>query len=37
LVAQPGASFGQRYAVDKLDTADAAQQHGFQQWLGWKF
>ncbi|WP_201985781.1 M61 family metallopeptidase [Hymenobacter rubidus] len=32
-----GASFGQRYAIDKLETADAAQQRGFQQWLGWEF
>ena len=37
LAAQPGVGFGQRYAVEKLETADAAQQRGFQQWLGWAF
>jgi predicted metalloprotease with PDZ domain len=37
LAATPGVSFGQRYAIDKLETADAAQQRGFQQWLGWEF
>ena len=37
LVAKPGMSFGQRYAVDKLETADTAQQKGFSQWLGWNF
>ena len=37
LVAQPGTSFGPRYAVTRLETADAAQQRGFQQWLGWEF
>ncbi|WP_210521925.1 M61 family metallopeptidase [Hymenobacter terricola] len=37
LAATPGVRFGQRYAIDKLATADAAQQRGFQQWLGWEF
>ena len=37
LAALPGVTFGQRYAVDRLETADAAQQRGFQQWLGWEF
>jgi len=37
LAAGPGANFGPRYAVARLETADAAQQHGFQQWLGWAF
>jgi len=37
LAATPGVSFGQRYAIDKLETADAAQQRGYQQWLGWEF
>jgi predicted metalloprotease with PDZ domain len=37
LVATPGVRFGQRYVIDKLDTADAAQQRGYQQWLGWEF
>ena len=37
LAVTPGVSFGQRYAVDKLATADAAQQRGYQQWLGWEF
>ena len=37
LTATPGAGFGQRYMVDKLETADTAQQQGFQQWLGWEF
>ena len=37
LAAAPGASFGPRYAVDRLATADAAQQRGFQQWLDWEF
>jgi len=37
LAAAPGHLFGQRYAVDQLPAADAAQQHGFQQWLGWAF
>ena len=37
LAATPGLRFGQRYVVDKLATADAAQQRGFQQWLGWQF
>ena len=35
LTVLPGVTFGQRYAVDKLETADAAQQRGFQQWLKW--
>ena len=33
----PGVTFGQRYAVDKLTEADAAQQKGFASWLGWDF
>jgi predicted metalloprotease with PDZ domain len=37
LTATPGVSFGQRYVIDKLEEADAAQQRGFQQWLGWEF
>ena len=37
LAALPGVTFGQRYAVDRLETADEAQQRGFQQWLGWEF
>ena len=37
LTATPGACFGQRYAVARMETADAAQQRGFQQWLGWAF
>ncbi|SFQ41962.1 M61 family metallopeptidase [Hymenobacter arizonensis] len=37
LAAMPGVSFGQRYAVSKLDTADTAQQEGFSKWLGWDF
>ncbi|GAB2720742.1 peptidase M61 [Hymenobacter frigidus] len=37
LTAMPGAGFGQRYIIDKLETADTAQQQGFQQWLGWEF
>ena len=37
LATLPGAGFGQRYAVEKLATADTAQQRGFQQWLGWEF
>lgn len=37
LAALPGAGFGQRYAVEKLATADTAQQRGFQQWLNWEF
>ncbi|GAA3992827.1 M61 family peptidase [Hymenobacter antarcticus] len=37
LTATPNVRFGQRYLVDKLETADAAQQQGFQQWLGWTF
>jgi predicted metalloprotease with PDZ domain len=37
LAATPGVSFGQRYMIDKLETADASQQRGFQQWLGWEF
>jgi hypothetical protein len=37
LAATPGVSFGQHYAIDTLATADAAQQRGFQQWLGWSF
>ncbi|MBO2012077.1 M61 family metallopeptidase [Hymenobacter negativus] len=37
LTATPDVRFGQRYMVDQLETADAAQQRGFQQWLGWEF
>ena len=37
LTATPGVRFGQHYAIDKLETADAAQQRGYQQWLGWDF
>ena len=37
LAALPGISFGQRYAVEKMETADATQQQGYQQWLGWEF
>ena len=37
LAATSGVRFGQRYAIDKLKTADAAQQRGFQQWLEWNF
>ena len=37
LTATPGVRFGQHYAINKLETADAAQQRGFQQWLGWAF
>ncbi|GAB3314968.1 PDZ domain-containing protein [Hymenobacter humi] len=37
LAAMPGISFGQKYAVDQLETADAAQQEGFRNWLGWEF
>jgi predicted metalloprotease with PDZ domain len=37
LTAMPGAGFGQRYIIDKLETADTAQQQGFQQWLGWEY
>ena len=37
LAATPGVRFGQHYAIDKLKTADTAQQRGYQQWLGWDF
>ena len=37
LAAMPGSSFGQHYVVEKMKTADAAQQRGFQQWLDWEF
>ena len=37
LNAEPGQSFGPRYEVRKLREADAAQQQGFRQWLGWEF
>ena len=37
LSATPGVRFGQHYAIDKLKTADTAQQRGYQQWLGWNF
>ncbi|WP_052732888.1 M61 family metallopeptidase [Hymenobacter terrenus] len=37
LAAVPGVSFGQRYTVEKLETADAAQQEGFSKWLNWTF
>ncbi|HEX8505125.1 MAG TPA: M61 family peptidase [Hymenobacter sp.] len=37
LTAMPGISFGQRYAVGKLEKASPAQQEGFSKWLGWDF
>ena len=37
LNAAPGRSFGPRYEVHKLREAEAAQQQGFRQWLGWAF
>jgi predicted metalloprotease with PDZ domain len=37
LTALPGKSYGQRYAIDKLEKADTAQQEGFKKWLGWDF
>ena len=37
LAATPSTTFGPRYSINKLETADAAQQRGFQQWLGWEF
>ena len=37
LAVAPGIVFGPRYAVARLETADTAQQRGFQQWLGWEF
>jgi len=37
LSAVPDVHFGQRYVIDRLETADAAQRQGFQQWLGWAF
>ena len=37
LAVTPGISFGQHYAIDKLEMADKAQQRGFQRWLGWAF
>lgn len=37
LNAEAGLSFGQRYEVRRLREADAAQQQGFRQWLGWEF
>ncbi|WP_426058879.1 M61 family metallopeptidase [Hymenobacter sp. B1770] len=37
LAAMPGVSFGQRYAVNKLEVADTAQQEGFSKWIGWNF
>jgi predicted metalloprotease with PDZ domain len=37
LAAIPGRTFGQRYAVSQLETADPAQQEGFKKWLGWNF
>ncbi|HEX8328535.1 MAG TPA: M61 family peptidase [Hymenobacter sp.] len=37
LKAMPGVSFGQRYAVRKLDKAGPAQREGFGKWLGWDF
>ncbi|MBD2768712.1 M61 family metallopeptidase [Hymenobacter sp. BT664] len=37
LVAVPNVSFGHRYTVDKLATADPAQQEGFRKWLRWEF
>jgi predicted metalloprotease with PDZ domain len=37
LVAQPDATFGTRYMVEKLADADETQKAGFQKWLGWEF
>ncbi|GAA4026568.1 hypothetical protein GCM10022409_08160 [Hymenobacter glaciei] len=37
LNAAPGHTVGPRYNVRKLREADAAQQQGFRQWLGWEF
>ena len=37
LTVTPDVRFGRRYAIGKLETAVAAQQRGFQQWLGWEF
>jgi predicted metalloprotease with PDZ domain len=37
LAARPGISFGQKYVVEPLDTADAAQQNAYRHWLGWDF
>jgi predicted metalloprotease with PDZ domain len=37
LLAQPGAAYGVRYAIEKLVDADEAQQAGFQKWLGWPY
>jgi len=37
LNAEPGQTFGTRYEVRHLREADAAQQQGFRQWLGWEF
>ncbi|GAC1374953.1 MAG: PDZ domain-containing protein [Hymenobacter sp.] len=37
LQAEPGNTFGPRYEVRRLPEADAAQQQGFRQWLGWEF
>ena len=35
--ATAGPGFGPRYAVRPLATADAGQQAGFAQWLGWEW
>ena len=37
LQAEPGQAFGTRYELRRLPEADAAQQQGFRQWLGWEF
>jgi predicted metalloprotease with PDZ domain len=37
LLAQPGATFGVHYAIEKLAEADDTQKAGFQKWLGWEF
>ena len=37
LAASAGVSFGQRYVIDKLETADVNQQRGYQKWLGWEY
>jgi predicted metalloprotease with PDZ domain len=37
LAAAPGRSFGQRYAVEQVPGADAAQREGFAKWLGNNF
>ncbi len=37
LAAQAGESFGQKYEIDQLPEADAAQRTGYKAWLGWEF